>query len=143
MSITIEAQATRTLIQQDGVSRVAFNDNGSMEILTPTSNPTGNLVPTAGQVLGFGQTWQNLTASRVIGTTYTNTTGKPIVVNISISQGSAGVGDVYVSDVIVGRCQSSSTVEFSVVSAIVPNGATYRYTIIGGSQTLGYWSELR
>lgn len=49
MSITIEAQATRTLIQQDGVSRVAFNDDGSMELLTPPSVPSGNMVTTFNQ----------------------------------------------------------------------------------------------
>lgn len=49
MSITIEAQATRTLIQQDGVSIVAINDNGSMELLTPPSVPTGNMVTTFNQ----------------------------------------------------------------------------------------------
>lgn len=33
--------------------------------------------------IGVGQTWQNVTASRAFGVTYTNTTGKPIVLMIS------------------------------------------------------------
>ena len=51
-----------------------------------TSTAT-NKAATAAQVkilndrdFGVGQTWKDLTASRVLGTTYTNTTGKPIVV---------------------------------------------------------------
>ncbi len=35
--------------------------------------------------IGIGQTWQDLTASRTIGVTYTNTTGKPIFVALYIS----------------------------------------------------------
>ena len=34
--------------------------------------------------IGVGQTWQDVTASRVAGITYTNSTGKPISVSISI-----------------------------------------------------------
>ena len=33
--------------------------------------------------IGVGQTWQDVTASRTRNVTYTNTTGKPIQVNIS------------------------------------------------------------
>ena len=35
------------------------------------------------QSLGVGQTWQNLTASRAVGTTYLNNTGKPIYIFLS------------------------------------------------------------
>lgn len=37
--------------------------------------------------LGDGQAWQNVTASRVSGTVYTNTTGRPIQVQVSINSG--------------------------------------------------------
>lgn len=68
MSITFEAQATRTLIQQDGVSRVAINDDGSMELLTPPSTPTGNMVTSFNQ---FGNSltdngWQKLPSGLII-----------------------------------------------------------------------------
>lgn len=32
--------------------------------------------------IGVGQTWQDVTVSRVAGTTYTNSTGKPIMIAI-------------------------------------------------------------
>lgn len=50
MAYTVKAEASRTVIAQDGVDRFAFNDDGSFELLTPASNPTGNKVPTAGQL---------------------------------------------------------------------------------------------
>ncbi|QYM99291.1 phage tail protein [Pseudomonas protegens] len=37
--------------------------------------------------LGDGQAWQNVTASRVSGTVYTNTTGRPIFVQVSFTTG--------------------------------------------------------
>lgn len=51
MTYTVRTEVSRTVIAQDGVDRFAFNDDGSFELLTPTANPTGNKVPTAGQLL--------------------------------------------------------------------------------------------
>ena len=50
MTYSIRSEATRAVIALDGVDRVAFNEDGSMELLTPVANPTGNKVPTAGQL---------------------------------------------------------------------------------------------
>lgn len=94
-------------------------------------------------VVGLGQTWQNLTGSRSLGTTYTNTTGRPIMVNITPAQGSGGRGDMIVGGVVVGSYASNSTGYSSTLSAIVPHGATYRYTVTSGTQTLSSWAELR
>ena len=40
--------------------------------------------------LGVGQTWQDLSGSRSTGVTYTNTTGKPIMVSLSMLYSAAG-----------------------------------------------------
>lgn len=50
MTYSVRSEATRAVIALDGVDRVAFNEDGSMELLTPAANPTGNKVPTAGQL---------------------------------------------------------------------------------------------
>lgn len=50
MTTAIRSEATRAVVELDGVDRVAFNEDGSMELLTPAANPTGNKVPTAGQL---------------------------------------------------------------------------------------------
>lgn len=81
--------------------------------------------------LGDGQVWQNLTTSRVSGTVYTNTTGRPIQVHVAISSGAvyARVGPVDIS--------------FSAYHAafVVPAGATYTVTLNNPVNLC--WSELR
>lgn len=69
MTWGFKSEGSRTVISQDGVARVAFNADGSMELLTPAANPTGNKIPTAGQ-LGFGKMYespeQTITAGALI-----------------------------------------------------------------------------
>lgn len=72
--------------------------------------------------LGVGQTWQTVT--RVSGTTYTNTTGLPIMVNV-MSSGSSTCTCV-VSGVTVAIHTQINVAETS--SFIVPHGATYTLT---------------
>ncbi|MGC5702356.1 tail fiber protein [Pseudomonas sp. NFXW11] len=81
--------------------------------------------------LGDGQTWQNVTANRVSGTVYTNTTGRPIQVQISITTGG-------VSAVCAGVTVTTSAYH---AAFIVPTGATY--SVILGSPVNPVWSELR
>lgn len=93
--------------------------------------------------LGYGQTWQDVTASRATGVTYTNSTGRPIQVSIKATQGSGGSGLIKVGGVNVGSLGALSGGDFMYASFIVPDGQTYAYTITAGSQTIGLWSELR
>lgn len=108
---------------------------GSNTLTLPAS--TG-IIATEG--VGQGQTWQNVTASRTSGTTYTNSTGRPIQVNASIVVGSNGSSLLQVNGVNV----SSMNNQFgdrnltTTMSAIVPNGSTYGVT----AGTVNFWSEL-
>ena len=95
--------------------------------------------------VGYGQTWQNVGASRVIGTTYTNTTGKPIMVNVyCANSGSAGsnatltVGGIYVSYIVGDTTNGGAG---ATLSAIVPAGVTYSVDTV--NRTIGFWTELR
>ena len=92
--------------------------------------------------IGVGQTWQDVTASRVVGTTYTNTTGKPIVVNID-QQPNAGYTQLqfFINSVRVANLGANSTYSVfpNFTGIIVPNGSTY--SISGGA--LNKWMELR
>ena len=74
--------------------------------------------------IGINQTWQNMTGSRTSGTTYTNSTGKPIMVNVQST--GASTCSCVVSGVIVAIYSQTNNVETS--SFIVPNGATYTLT---------------
>jgi hypothetical protein len=82
--------------------------------------------------LGYGQTYQDVKASRVSGTTYYNTTGKPIAVFAGTASGgvtSASVNGVNTVPAAVG---------FTAV-LIVPPGQSYSITLT----TVSVWTELR
>ena len=86
------------------------------------------------QGIGVNQTWQDVTASRAVGVTYTNTTGKPI----QVAYTSWGLALILVNSLEIVKSQSGNwIVSFSF---IVPNGATYKIT--DGSMGT-HWSELR
>jgi hypothetical protein len=96
--------------------------------------------------LGWGQTWQNLIGSRALGSDYTNTTGKPIMVSVSIS-GAPYNGAFYmtIGGVIIGSqgvLSVASAAMRATITAIVPPGAVYRADDAGGA-SLAYWAELR
>ena len=87
--------------------------------------------------LGVGQTWQNLSGSRSAGVTYTNSTGRPIVVSVRAETGSSDCS-IFVDGVLAAHAlQTSLTRNFLTV--IVPNGSTY----IMQPSFSALWSELR
>ncbi|UMO77866.1 tail fiber protein [Acinetobacter phage Cato] len=92
------------------------------------------------QALGVDQSWQNVTSSRSIGSTYTNNTGKPIQVNVSWEQANQNEATLFVGSVPVARGRQNQVGGGNTLSAIVPNGSTYR-VISGNSITV--WAELR
>lgn len=95
------------------------------------------------QILGLGQTQQNVTASRAIGTTYTNTTTKPIFVEVQL-QLPAATGFNFVkngSNIQAFGNGGTGTGGFSA-SSIVPPGYTYGVTATAGASIVG-WYETR
>ena len=85
------------------------------------------------------QTWQVVTGSRAGNTTYTNSTGRPILVCIYPTYVN-GVG-ITVNGVAVGAANQSSSNTW-MPSVIVPPGGTYSLTFTSGV-TIGSWAELR
>lgn len=77
--------------------------------------------------MGYGQTWQTVT--RVTGTTYYNTTGKPIQVTFIPTTPTNWSINGYSMPVISG----------SVVQSIIPPGASY----LLNAASVGVWAELR
>jgi len=96
--------------------------------------------------LGYGQTWQvfSVGVDRLNGTTYYNTTGRPIIVNVAQHSGSGVIG-VTLSPTVNGAAlpHSSANASFSsaYVSFIVPAGAAYSVGIVGAGTC--YWQEFR
>lgn len=91
--------------------------------------------------LGYGQKWQAVT--RVIGTTYYNTTGKPILIWIYAT----GVQTGYLIQVAVAGISVNSSASTNVnnlsICVLVPPGSNYSANFAGGSGTLNTWNELR
>ena len=114
--------------------------------LTSTST-TEALTAAQGRVLGLrdfgiGQTWQDVTASRAKATTYTNSTGKPILINILVG-GNDGDSDakLFVDGIKVGVWHCGyGTRGIITLSAIVPNDVQYR---LETGSYIDAWTELR
>ena len=84
-----------------------------------------------------------VTGSRSFGTSYTNSTGKPMMVIVSstIGNGSTGSWSLYVNGVIVGSSALSGSggAHQTTISAIVPSGGTYEAVSTG---SLDSWTEI-
>ena len=97
--------------------------------------------------IGRGQTWQDVTGSRVAGTTYTNATDGPIMVSVSVSYtgGASSTGDLVVGGVTVATSSATGlggATFKTVLTAIVPVGSTYSIASLSGA-TIARWTELR
>lgn len=94
----------------------------------------GGNAATSMMSLGFGQTWSG--PVRALGTTYYNTTGRPIAVAIRCTSAGA-TSQLVVNGTTVAQAYSSGSSEAFMFS-IIPPGASYVAT--GG--TFGNWTEL-
>jgi hypothetical protein len=103
---------------------------GTWATAPSTIQGQGGQALTAMSSLGYGQTWQNVTASRVSGTTYYNTTGRPIMV--TCSTGTLATVSFTVNGVTTDAVTSASF--------IVPSNANYSITTTIYALS---WSELK
>lgn len=111
-----------------------------------TTVALGGTMPAPDSGVGTNQTWINVTSSRVKGTTYTNTTGRAIQVNITCYlQGTTQASmTLTVNGVTVAMmAQNTAGLQTGVwtpLTAILPAGATY---VVTGQGTINNWAELR
>ncbi|MCX9095262.1 phage tail protein [Providencia rettgeri] len=102
----------------------------------------------AGSGLGYGQTWQNVKASRAVGTVYTNSTGKPIVLLVTASTSANdrmnGI-NIHVNGVVIATSMTYGNGAKAPVSAVIPHGSTYKIDYPSGtvSPFIHQWFELR
>lgn len=101
--------------------------------------------------VSMSQTWQDMTASRALGTTYTNNTGRPIHVSVVANPDSGAVAPfigLHVDGVPIAQSKASATsgqVYLNVYS-IVPAGSTYTVntsTESSAAAVIRYWREYR
>lgn len=120
--------------------------NGTFLIGTPT-DPAHPFRLGDEQQIGVGQTWQNVIASRAASTTYTNNTGKPILVAISANRINSTQRIILIinvdgTNILRNYSQDSagSNQMYAGTSFIVPSGSTYSLIADG---TVDIWMELR
>ena len=143
----IENDAVTTAkIAPTGVSAGTYGSSSAIPSITVNAEGQVTSATTAAitiaDPIGVNQTWQAV--SRSLGTTYTNSTGRPIQVMVSMRGQGAGAAIAYVGSLEIARANSPDccgvaqypTVPFSF---IVPAGDTYRCTGNG----LSRWVELR
>ena len=126
----------------DGTGNCALTVDGDLAV-------TGSI--TSG-VVGTGQTWyDNTTLGRSFETVYTNSTGIPIQVNVTVYHSGDAVHDAKLqvdnsgagSWVTVSMCQGRySDDRPGPMSAIIPDGLSYRVTV-QEHFTIINWAELR
>ncbi|MEX9651841.1 hypothetical protein [Providencia sp. PROV117] len=91
-------------------------------------------------LFGIGQTWKDMLSERTSGTTYTNSTGKPISVSVTQLGGQDITMVIEVGGVVISR-PSSTGVSRCFITFTVPDGVTYKVTSTG-SEIIN-WAELR
>ena len=97
-----------------------------------------------GQGLGVGQTWQDVKASRAYGVTYTNSTGRTIMVAVSTYTDTYTQLLAHVDGVMIASNESYNAALWEThITVAVPAGSTYMFAVTAGSPTSAQWSELR
>lgn len=134
MTVTINGTTGVSLIQ-DGVV---------VEASVADSAITSAKMATAVKPIGVGQTWTNVTASRTTGTTYTNSTGRPIMVVVSPVASGSMIGTFNIAGSAVGTVQftPSGGGGGSPFFYIIPDGVTYSVTN-NANFSISTWYELR
>jgi hypothetical protein len=89
-----------------------------------------------------GEVWTNVTGSRALGVTYTNTRGYPIMISVNGgASGSSGISIVINGGgVYFHQAQWNGPGAYPGAVIIVPDGATYRVTM--STSGLSTWWEL-
>lgn len=88
-----------------------------------------------------GQTWQDVTGSRVSGTNYTNSSGQQIHVMVTMAAATTTTLVAVVDGVTLTSVNATSASIRPTVSFPVPAGSTYSVTATGN--TITTWAELR
>lgn len=148
------ADGTISLIKKDGTSVESINAVGLFNNTLTSTNTDQALTAAQGKVLkdltdlklgttsafGVGQTYQDVTATRVVGTNYTNSTTKPILVLITAGSSVGTSYNAYVNDSLVtGVLNNAQYVSAMSFAFVVQAGVNYK--VVGGA--VARWVELR
>lgn len=91
--------------------------------------------------VGVGQTWQDVSASRLAGTSYQNTTGAPIQISVTtIFNGTVMEVSSNNSTWVSVASTTSDRLHPDTNQVIIPNNYYYR---VAAGATISVWAELR
>lgn len=91
------------------------------------------------QTFGSFSAYIDVTASRALGVTYTNTSGKLKAVSINVSDAAISATTLFIDGLFIVGIPHGAGLS-SIAYAIVPPGSTYS-TLLTGSNTLNAWFE--
>lgn len=133
--------------------------------ILPAPSTSGNLLVSDGTIwgsqtastavgtlssIGVNQTWTQFTTGtqRALGTQYTNSTGRPIVVFISGHSSNAAMMNVrpIINGVTLGQlfiCGTGGGDYYGGNTFLIPVGATYQFDLYQGGSGITSWWELR
>ena len=124
--------------------------NGTSNSMIATTQFVNNQLTLYATGLGINQTWSDVTLSRANNVTYTNTTGKPIMVHVKASFSNSSYGAYvvgYVGSVEAGFNRDNGSAGATSINPsinfIVPPGQTYKLLFVGSGASLLIWTELR
>lgn len=127
----------------------------SGEGTTPVADKYPDAVVVEGMIeernVGIDQTWQDVTGSRAVNTSYQNTTGKPIMVTLSCRASSSpnysfGVSPTNGSFIEIGKDipDATATSGYNAMNGgggwVIPAGHYYKLT---SNSSFQLWAELR
>lgn len=139
-----DGSAGAVAVIRNGVTEaIRIKDTGEVEIQN-LNNPTlAGKLDTA-NAFGVGQSWQNVTASRSFGVTYSNTTGRPIFLSVILKNvyGGATTSALEVNGFTLSNNTRALADEPDTHFALIPNGSNYSIPPIGNTAVVAWW-ELR
>lgn len=91
--------------------------------------------------VSLGQGWVNVTSNRVLGTTYSNNTKRPIEVSFSGYNSTTGQNATLLTNGVNNKISWSVANNWASVGGIIPSGDTYSVTLTSASNSI--WNELR
>ena len=143
----IAGQIDKTILATEtkaGITKLKNSITAKQEDVAVTEKAVSDAIET-NKGLGIGQAWQNMTAQRKKDIVYTNTTGRPIMINVAgaINNSSEDI-QLLIDNVLTQKINIGSRSGY--VCAVVPAGSTYKITTSSNSQinpSTFVWMELR
>ena len=141
VNIPTAGQIDKTILATEtkaGITKLKNAITAKQEDAAVTEKAVSNIV------FGIGQTYTNVKDVKRINENYENTTGKPILVIVSVYAQTQSYIIANVNDVVVGGIGTGAGGQYvnTLMSFIVPPGARYKLTSMYNA-TIESWFELR